>query len=111
LSTLTGESMPVFRAATMQDTRVPLLQARDLVFSGTTCTEGEAHPAGAGGIGSVDGGMIGALIAFGVDAGLAIVAVLSYRAFAFWLPTIPGTIAYLSLRQTVKGWQLSDARS
>lgn len=64
-----------------------------------------------GGIGSVDGGMIGALIAFGVDAGLAIVAVLSYRAFAFWLPTIPGTIAYLSLRQTVKGWQLSDARS
>jgi uncharacterized protein (TIRG00374 family) len=64
-----------------------------------------------GGIGSVDGGMIGALIAFGVDAGLAIVAVLSYRAFAFWLPTIPGTIAYLGLRQTVKGWQLSDARS
>jgi uncharacterized protein (TIRG00374 family) len=64
-----------------------------------------------GGIGSVDGGMIGALIAFGVDAGLAIVAVLSYRAFAFWLPTIPGTIAYLGLRRTVKGWQLSDARS
>ena len=64
-----------------------------------------------GGIGSVDGGMIGALIAFGVDAGLAIVAVLSYRAFAFWLPTIPGTIAYLGLRRTIKGWQLSDARS
>ena len=55
--------------------------------------------------------MIGALIAFGVDTGLAIVAVLSYRAFAFWLPTIPGTIAYLGLRRTVKGWQLSDARS
>jgi uncharacterized protein (TIRG00374 family) len=64
-----------------------------------------------GGIGSVDGGMIGALIAFGVDAGLAIVAVLSYRAFAFWLPTIPGTIAYLGLRRTVKEWQLIDARS
>jgi uncharacterized membrane protein YbhN (UPF0104 family) len=62
-----------------------------------------------GGIGSVDGGMIGALIAFGVDAGLAIVAVLSYRAFAFWLPTIPGAIAYLRLRQTVKGWRQSEA--
>jgi uncharacterized protein (TIRG00374 family) len=62
-----------------------------------------------GGIGSVDGGMIGALIAFGVDAGLAIVAVLSYRAFAFWLPTIPGVIAYLGLRRTVKEWEVSAA--
>jgi calcium-translocating P-type ATPase len=43
LSMLTGESMPAFRAAQLQDTRVPVLQARDLVFSGTTCTEGEAR--------------------------------------------------------------------
>jgi calcium-translocating P-type ATPase len=43
LSTLTGESMPAFRAAELQDTGVPILQARDLVFSGTTCTEGEAR--------------------------------------------------------------------
>jgi uncharacterized protein (TIRG00374 family) len=50
-----------------------------------------------GGIGTVDGGMIAALVGFGVSAGLAIVAVLSYRAFAFWLPTIPGLIAYLQL--------------
>jgi uncharacterized protein (TIRG00374 family) len=50
-----------------------------------------------GGIGAVDGGMIGALIGFGTSGGLAIVAVLSYRAFAFWLPTIPGAIAYLQL--------------
>lgn len=50
-----------------------------------------------GGIGAVDGGMIGALIGFGVSGGLAIVAVLSYRAFAFWLPAAPGTIAYLQL--------------
>ena len=43
-----------------------------------------------GGIGGVDGGMIGALIAFGVQADLAIVSVLTYRAFSFWLPTLPG---------------------
>jgi calcium-translocating P-type ATPase len=42
-STLTGESMPVFRAADLSDHNVPLIQARDLVFSGTTCTEGEAR--------------------------------------------------------------------
>lgn len=50
-----------------------------------------------GGIGAVDGGMIGALIGFGVDGGLALVAVLSYRAFSFWLPTVPGVIAYVQL--------------
>jgi calcium-translocating P-type ATPase len=42
-STLTGESMPVTRSAEFADTGVPLLEARDLVFSGTTCSGGEAH--------------------------------------------------------------------
>jgi len=50
-----------------------------------------------GGVGAVDGGMIGALIGFGVDSGLAIVGVLSYRFYAFWLPIIPGVIAYVQL--------------
>jgi len=58
-----------------------------------------------GGIGGVDGGMIGAFAAFGVDTGLAIIAVLTYRAFAFWLPTIPGAIAYFQLRRTVARWR------
>jgi calcium-translocating P-type ATPase len=43
ISTLTGESMPVFRAAELVDTQVPLLHARDLIFSGATCTEGQAR--------------------------------------------------------------------
>ena len=50
-----------------------------------------------GGIGAVDGGMIGALIGFGVEPGLAIVGVLSYRLFAFWLPIAPGVVAYVQL--------------
>jgi uncharacterized protein (TIRG00374 family) len=58
-----------------------------------------------GGIGGVDGGMIGALAAFGVDAGLAVLAVLAYRLFAFWLPTIPGVVAYLQLRRRVQRWR------
>jgi uncharacterized protein (TIRG00374 family) len=57
-----------------------------------------------GGIGGVDGAMIGAFIAFGVDKGLTIQAVLAYRLFAFWLPTIPGAIAYFQLRRTVARW-------
>ena len=58
-----------------------------------------------GGVGGVEGGMIGALAALGVDIHVAIVVVLSYRGFAFWLPTIPGAIAYLGLRRTVKSWR------
>ena len=57
-----------------------------------------------GGVGGVDGGMIGAFTAFGVDVELSIVAVLAYRAFAFWLPTLPGAVAYLQLRRTVQRW-------
>jgi uncharacterized protein (TIRG00374 family) len=62
-----------------------------------------------GGIGGVDGGMIGAFVAFGVGSSLAIVAVLAYRVFAFWLPTIPGVIAYLGLRRRVAGWRRAPA--
>jgi uncharacterized protein (TIRG00374 family) len=58
-----------------------------------------------GGIGGVDGGMIGAFTVFGVNAELAVVSVLAYRAFAFWLPTLPGAVAYLQLRKTVQRWR------
>jgi uncharacterized membrane protein YbhN (UPF0104 family) len=49
--------------------------------------------------------MIGTFAAFGVDFGLATVAVLAFRAFTFWLPTVPGVIAYLQLRRTVDRWR------
>ncbi|HET8560765.1 MAG TPA: cation-transporting P-type ATPase [Marmoricola sp.] len=42
ISMLTGESFPVLRSAGAGHPHVPLLQASDLLFSGTTCTEGEA---------------------------------------------------------------------
>jgi uncharacterized membrane protein YbhN (UPF0104 family) len=60
-----------------------------------------------GGIGGVDGAMIGAFSAFGVSPPLAVVSVLAYRAFAFWLPTLPGAVAYLQLRRTVHHWRSS----
>ena len=57
-----------------------------------------------GGVGGVEGGMIGSFVAFGVDGGLTLVAVLVYRAFTFWLPLLPGVIAYFGLRHTVDAW-------
>ncbi len=58
-----------------------------------------------GGIGGVDGGMIGAFTAFGVNAELSLVSVLAYRVFAFWLPTLPGVVAYFQLRRTLQRWR------
>ena len=58
-----------------------------------------------GGLGGVEGGMIGAFAAFGVDFNLAVLAVLSYRAISFWLPTLPGAVAYFQLRRTVARWR------
>jgi uncharacterized membrane protein YbhN (UPF0104 family) len=63
-----------------------------------------------GGIGGVEGGMIGAFAAFGVSADHAVIAVLAYRAISFWLPTLPGIAGYLSLRKTVRGWREEDAQ-
>jgi len=63
-----------------------------------------------GGIGGVDGGMIGAFAAFGVPLSLVVPAVLAYRVFTFWLPTIPGAIAYFQLRRTVARWRAERHR-
>jgi calcium-translocating P-type ATPase len=43
LAALTGESVPVLRSAEMVDEGAPLLEARELIFSGTVCTGGEAE--------------------------------------------------------------------
>jgi uncharacterized protein (TIRG00374 family) len=58
-----------------------------------------------GGIGGVEGGLIGAFVAFGVNGSAAILAVLAYRALSYWLPTLPGTVAYFQLRRTVGRWR------
>ncbi len=61
-----------------------------------------------GGIGGVEGAMIGAFVAFGIPAATAVIAVLAYRAISFWLPTLPGIGGYLALRRTVRGWEGVD---
>ena len=43
LSTLTGESQPVYRSAEFVDETGPVLEARDVVFSGSSCVGGEAR--------------------------------------------------------------------
>jgi uncharacterized protein (TIRG00374 family) len=61
-----------------------------------------------GGIGGVEGGMIGAFAAFGIPASHALVGTLAYSAIAFWLPALPGIGGYLALRRRVHRWQEED---
>lgn len=62
-------------------------------------------PSPAGGVGSVDAGMIGAFVLFGIPAGVVFPAVLTYRVIAFWLPIPPGIVAFFQLRHTVARWE------
>jgi uncharacterized membrane protein YbhN (UPF0104 family) len=52
-----------------------------------------------GGIGGIDGGLIGTLIVYGAPAVGTAAAVFAYRVVLFWLPLIGGGIAFASLRR------------
>jgi uncharacterized membrane protein YbhN (UPF0104 family) len=54
-----------------------------------------------GGIGVLDGGIVGALVVYGVDPAAAAAAVLLYHAIVLLVPTLLGTIAFLRLRPTL----------
>jgi putative heme transporter len=54
--------------------------------------------------GAVSGGMVGILVASGVEADLALVSVLAYRSVAIWLPAPIGLVALSGLRKTIARW-------
>ena len=56
-------------------------------------TIGQAAPT-PGGLGAVEAALAAGLTAGGLDAGLAVSAVLLYRLITFWIPTIPGYWAF-----------------
>jgi uncharacterized protein (TIRG00374 family) len=54
-----------------------------------------------GGLGGIDGGLIGTLIVYGTPAAPTAAAVLVYRVILFWLPLLVGGVAFLSLRRAL----------
>jgi uncharacterized protein (TIRG00374 family) len=66
-------------------------------------------PSPAGGVGSVDAGMIAAFALFGIEYDIVFPAVLLYRLIAFWLPIPPGIVAWFQLRRTVAEWDKEPA--
>jgi uncharacterized protein (TIRG00374 family) len=52
-----------------------------------------------GGIGGIDGGLIGTLVVFGTPVAATVAAVFAYRLILFWLPLLVGAPAFWLLRR------------
>ena len=53
-----------------------------------------------GGIGVLDGSMVGMFVLYGTSATLATAATVVYHAIALWIPAMWGTVAFVVLRRT-----------
>ena len=56
-----------------------------------------------GGLGIIEGVLLPTLLGFGVPGGIAVLGVVSWRLFQFWLPIPVAGLCYLSLR--TPGWR------
>jgi uncharacterized membrane protein YbhN (UPF0104 family) len=52
-----------------------------------------------GGVGGIDLGLIGVLVAYGAPAAGTTAAVLAYHVILFWLPLVVGGLAFVQLRR------------
>jgi uncharacterized membrane protein YbhN (UPF0104 family) len=60
-----------------------------------------------GGVGVLEGGLLGALLIYGVQpAGEVAAAVILYHAIALWVPTVGGTIEFARLRKTLASGEI-----
>jgi uncharacterized membrane protein YbhN (UPF0104 family) len=63
-----------------------------------------------GGIGGIDGGLIGVLVLYGAPVATTIAAVLAYRLILFWVPLLAGTPAFVALWRRMSATSVSPAR-
>ena len=61
-----------------------------------------------GGIGGIDGGLIGTMIVYGLPAAATAAAVLAYRVILFWLPLVLGGAAFAALRRGLEDPERAD---
>ncbi len=54
-----------------------------------------------GGLGALEGGLLGALLLYGLPAAPTAAAVVIYHAIALWVPTLGGTYGFARLRRSV----------
>ncbi|MFN2557037.1 MAG: lysylphosphatidylglycerol synthase domain-containing protein [Nitriliruptorales bacterium] len=52
-----------------------------------------------GGLGALEAALVAGLVSLGAGSGIAVVSVLSFRLLTFWLPIVPGFLAFRTLRR------------
>lgn len=68
-------------------------------------------PSPAAGVGTLDAGLIGAFLLFDIPVDTVFPAVLTFRLIGFWLPIVPGLVAYFALRRQVNSWEADQDMS
>ena len=61
-----------------------------------------------GGVGGIDGGLLGTLIVYGLPAAAVAAAILAYRVILFWLPLLGGAVAFAGLRSALRRGDRAD---
>jgi putative heme transporter len=69
-----------------------------------------AIPVTPGGLGVIEVTMVAITVGFGAPRATAVPAVLGYRIVTYWLPLLPGAVAYLRLRLSKKPSGAADPR-
>jgi uncharacterized protein (TIRG00374 family) len=69
-----------------------------------------AIPVTPGGLGVIEVTMVAVIVGFGAPRATAVPAVLGYRIVNYWLPLLPGAVAYLRLRLSKKPTDAADPR-
>jgi uncharacterized membrane protein YbhN (UPF0104 family) len=63
-----------------------------------------------GGVGGIDGGLIGVLVLYGAAVAPTVAAVLAYRLILFWVPLVVGAPAFVTLWRRMTGRSLMSPR-
>jgi len=76
---------------------LPLVHVAVVYLGGSALAAAAPTP---GGLGAMEAALVAGLTAFGLASGPAIIGVLAFRLVTFWLPILPGWLAFRSLRRT-----------
>jgi uncharacterized protein (TIRG00374 family) len=69
-----------------------------LTVAYATANIASAIPLTPGGLGVIEVTLVAVTVGFGAPRATAVLAVLGYRIVNYWLPLIPGVIAYIQLQ-------------
>ena len=73
-----------------------------LAVAYATANIASAIPLTPGGLGVMEATLAAVAVGFGAPRATAVLAVLGYRVVSYWLPLLPGAVAYLRLRLSLK---------